>query len=520
MKKTWPVLLALLLLAAPAGVQAQSGDGFDYSMNSGDTSTITITKYTGPGGAVTIPTNINGLTIASIGEDAFQNCNTLASVTIPGSVTNIGNWAFQDCTSLTSVTIPGSVASIGEEAFQDCTSLTNATISVGVTSIGGEAFSGCDLASVTIPNTVTNIGDAPFTDCPNLTAITVNTNNPAYISLAGVLFNQSQTTLIEYPAGIIGTCYTIPGTVTSIADWAFTYCVSLTSVIIPDSVTNIGNVAFSYCTSLASTSIPGTVTSIGNSAFDYCTNLNSLTIAEGVTSIGENAFENCTSLTSVTIPGTVTNIGQVAFFQCISLTIIIIPGSVTNIAEETFAGCISLTSVYFLGNAPTIPAVDGDVFYNDNNFTAYYVPGTTGWGTFHAQTGVPVALWNLAPVITVQPQSQTNNAGAPLMFSVSATSLYPMVYQWQTNGNNLMDGGSIFGATNSTLTVTDISDSDAANYSVVVSNAEGSVTSSIATLTVIDSPSIVAQPTNLVVLAGTNVAFGVTLTGAAPFSYQ
>ena len=124
------------------------------------------------------------------------------------------------------------------------------------------------------------------------------------------------------------------------------------------------------------------------------------------------------------------------------------------------------------------------------------------------------------PVITVQPQSHTNNAGATVTFLVSATSPYSMVYQWQKNSTNLVNGGNISGSTTSTLTITSISDSDAASYSVIISNSNGSVTSSVATFTVIDPPAITAQPTNLLVLPGTNVAFGVSLSGTAPLHYQ
>jgi uncharacterized repeat protein (TIGR03803 family) len=123
----------------------------------------------------------------------------------------------------------------------------------------------------------------------------------------------------------------------------------------------------------------------------------------------------------------------------------------------------------------------------------------------------------LPPIITVQPQSQTSNAGANVMFLVSATSLHPMSYQWQKNGTNLVDGGNFSGATTNTLTITGISDIDAASYSIIVSNSNGSVTSSNATLTVIYPPIITAQPTNLLVLPGTNAAFGVSLTGSSLF---
>ena len=126
----------------------------------------------------------------------------------------------------------------------------------------------------------------------------------------------------------------------------------------------------------------------------------------------------------------------------------------------------------------------------------------------------------LPPVITVQPQSLTNNAGTTVTFLLSATSLIPMGFQWQNNGTNLVDGGNLSGATTKTLTIASISDSDAASYSVIVSNANGSVTSSNVTLTVIDPPTITAEPLNLLVLPSTNVTFGVSLSGSAPFHYQ
>src|SRR5271157_1662360 len=99
MKTTWPVLLVLLCLAAPAAVQAQftytntDGSIYGYSTNA-DGVSLTITGYTGPPWAVTIPTNLNGLTVTNIGANAFQNKSSLTSVTIPGSVTNIGDYAF------------------------------------------------------------------------------------------------------------------------------------------------------------------------------------------------------------------------------------------------------------------------------------------------------------------------------------------------------------------------------------------------------------------------------------------
>lgn len=104
--------------------------------------------------------------------------------------------------------------------------------------------------------------------------------------------------------------------VTSIGDYAFYKCKSLTSVTIPSCVTSIGESAFSGCSSLTSFNIPNGVTSIGESAFSGCSSLTSFTIPNGVTSIEESAFAYCSSLTSVTIPNSVTSIGKGAFRFC------------------------------------------------------------------------------------------------------------------------------------------------------------------------------------------------------------
>ncbi len=291
------LLPLVLLLTPPAVVQAQ----FTYTTYNG---TITITGYNCSGAVVTIPSRIAGLPVTSIGVSAFAGCTSLTGVTIPNSVTSIGNFAFANCTSLTSiaipnisafaactgltsVTIPSSVTSIGDWAFAACWRLTSVTIPSSVTTIGTEAFSGCaGLTSVTIPNNVTNIGESAFSHCNNLTAITVGSANSAYSGLDGVLFDKSETTLIQYPAGKAGSEYTIPNSVTAIGTRAFSGCTSLTGVTIPNSVTSIGYQAFGNCTSLTNLTIPNKVTSIGGYAFSGCTSLTSIAIPNSVTSIG------------------------------------------------------------------------------------------------------------------------------------------------------------------------------------------------------------------------------------------
>ena len=131
--------------------------------------------------------------------------------------------------------------------------------------------------------------------------------------------------------------------VTSIGNYAFTYCVSLTSITIPDSVTSIGYYAFFYCSSLTSITISDSVTSIGNYAFFYCRSLTSITIPDSVTSIGNYAFSNCRSLTSITISDSVTSIGNDAFYGCSNLKTISLSCK-SSLKRSDFGGQADLVS--------------------------------------------------------------------------------------------------------------------------------------------------------------------------------
>ena len=497
--------------------------------------TVTITGYTGPGGAVTIPNIINGASlVTSIGNEAFFYCASLTSVTIPNSVTNIGYGAFGVCTNLTSVYFMGNAPSIGSDVFDFDNNVTvyywpgttgwstnfggvpaavlpfnytvNAdgtititgytgpggavTIPNSVTSIGNNAFDECtSLTSITIPASVTNIGESVFVACENLTAITVDALNPAYSSLGGVLFDKSQTTLIQFPAGKAES-YAIPNSVTNIGYGAFGLCAGLTNIAIPNSVIIIGDHAFDCDTGLTSVTIPDSVTNIGQGAFDN-TGLTSVTIPDSVTNIGDSAFSNCqnltnvvigngvksigycgfwesygltsvvignsvtsigdgafdlTGLTNVTIPNSVTSIGDGAF-GVTAMTSVTIPNSVTSIGNYAFVSAINLTSVT-IGNSVTnignyaflddtsltnvyfkgnCPSLGGqNVFNGDNSLTIYYLPGTTNWGATFG--GWPTMLWN--------PQISASNFGVQTNcygFTITGTNNFVIVVEACTN---------------------------------------------------------------------------------------
>ena len=179
--------------------------------------------------------------------------------------------------------------------------------------------------------------------------------------------------------------------VTSIGEYAFGGCKSLTSITIPDTVTSIGESAFSGCTGLTSMAVAtenptyhsdgnciietesktviagcqtsviptdGSVTSIGDRAFSGL-DLTNMNIPDTVTSIGESAFSFCNALTNITIPNSVTSIGEWAFNYCSDLTSITIPDSVTSIGHYAFLNCGCLTSI--------VVATGNPIYHSDGN---------------------------------------------------------------------------------------------------------------------------------------------------------
>ena len=396
LKKWLPALAAFAAMVVLCAVCAGAETYGDLEYSVLDDGTVEITDYNGSAKTVDIPEKINGKSVTSIGDCAFRYCTSLKSITIPNSVMEIGSSAFSGCSSLTSITILNSVTEIGVYAFKGCTSLT----------------------SITIPNSVTNIGDSTFWGCSSLTAIYVAVDNKNYTSVNGVLFNKDKTALICYPAGKTDKSYNITNSVTSIGDYAFNGCSSLTSVTIPNSVTEIGGSAFVGCASLKSITMPNSVTSIGDMAFYKCSSLTSITIPDSVTSIGSSALSDCSMLRSITIPNSVTSIGAWAFNGCTGLTAINvamenqnyvspdgvlynkdkttiicypagkkgnnykIPDGVTEIGSIAFSRCSSLTSVTIPNS---VTSIGSGAFNGCTSLTRVTIPKSVtkiGWNAF------------------------------------------------------------------------------------------------------------------------------------------
>ena len=444
-------------------------------------STIAITGYSGPGEMVAIPEKINGLAVFSIGGGAFSWDTNLISITIPSSVTDIGNGAFSGCINLIDVYFKGDAPSnLGLDLFsgasnstvyyqpqtegwnptfegrptalgmdpsnftyqQDGTTVTitgytglcsvvaipNNINGMVVTSIGRRAFLDCtNVVSLKIPNTVVSIATgfsynyegnlASFVGCSSLNSITVATDNSSYSSVDGVLFNKSQTTILECPRGKTGS-YIIPNGVTNIEIAAFSECAGLTSITIPDSVTGIGNNAFWYCRQLVSvyfegnppadvgvdlfygcnatiyhfqfsgwySTFSGRPTALwidSNPAHFTCEQNGSKIAITGYSGLGEMVVipENINGLA-------VASIGDGAFSGATNLISITIPSRVTDIGNGAFSDCFNLIDVYFKGDAPSIVGLNP--FFGASNSTVYYQPQAEGWNSTFG--GRPTAL--------------------------------------------------------------------------------------------------------------------------------
>ncbi len=385
-------LLALLTLFACAILPLQAADVSDLTYTTDD-GRVTITDCDeNASGELLIPDEIEENPVTEIGSNAFSNCASLTSITIPAGVTVIGSGAFNACASLTGITIPEGVTRVGERTFSNCASLTSITIPEGVSSIGERAFSNCsNLTSITIPEGVTSVGKNTFSSCGSLTSVTI----PDSVTVIG-------SGAFIACASLTG--ITVPDSVTRIEENAFRECTNLTSVTFLGSAPTVGNLAFdnlgdgvqaivtpeerdsfgdagslwngllivdcmdALCILTWSTDdgaviitdcyeeasgdllIPDTiegnaVIGIGSNAFEDCASLTSVTIPAGVIAIDASAFENCTSLTSVTIPAGVTVIDTSVFEDCTSLTSVTIPAGVTVIDTSAFENCTSLMSI-------------------------------------------------------------------------------------------------------------------------------------------------------------------------------
>lgn len=299
--------------------------------------------------------------------NAFWECDSIISITLPESLENVDNYAFWNCNSLEEIKVPSDNAyytSVDGVLFdKEGTTLilypngkgADYIIPEGVTGIAEMAFAGrLSLERITIPDSMTSIEKSAFSSCYSLEAVYIS-DIEAWCKV--IFENGSANPLCNDKTEL------------------YLNDELVTNLVIPDSILTINNNAFYNYKSLVGVTIGNTVTAIGEDAFNGCTSLTNAVISDSVTEIDDRAFKGCTLLASVTIGRNVSIIGIEAFMNCKSLVNITLPASLTQIGERAFQGCTSLVTVRVnRGGSNGITTLGINAFYNCTSLATISVP--------------------------------------------------------------------------------------------------------------------------------------------------
>ena len=250
-------------------------------------------------------TVILGNEITEIGTSAFENCESLTSVTFGRSLETIGEKAFSHCFILPTVSIPNSVKEIGPSAFDNCSRLTTITIGTGLTKVSNGAFANCaQLKTLQLPESLEAVEAEAFKNCTSLTEIEFKSNAHLGESILSECKKLQKLTFAFHEAPSLG--YLFGST-----DNAYGF--------IPDTLKQV---------SVLGDKVP-------SKAFLNCSNITSITLAETITKISQQAFNGCTKITTITLPAALTSIEDNAFKKCTLLTSVIFMETTNWTAGET-----------------------------------------------------------------------------------------------------------------------------------------------------------------------------------------
>lgn len=280
----------------------------------------------------------------------------ISKVVLTEKVKKINSRAFE-ASNIQTMTLPSTLESIGLYAFNN-SSLTDINLP-NANNIGVRIFNNCTkLKNVEIAEGITEITEGMFSNCATLKEIKLPSTTTKIGSYA---FSTCETI----------TSIIIPNSVTTIESGAFCYCKRLKSVTLPDSLTSIDSFLFSDCTGLTTITLPNSVSSIGNYAFSH-TSIQSINIPSSVVSLGESAFAN-SKLSSIELPATISSIGIRCFDRTKITNIDLSLTQITKIEDYTFYGCLNLTNVK-LSNMVTHIGIEA--FYNCTSITEFVVPSS------------------------------------------------------------------------------------------------------------------------------------------------
>lgn len=281
--------------------------------------------------------------LTELNTNLLRACVQLTNLTLPRDLTNIARSALAGCVRLPSLALPEGLLAVGDDAAAGCRELSQVSLPGTLRRIGARAFQGCTaLESLILPEGLVELGIGAFDNCAALAAITVESANPNFSSVDGILFTRAKDQIVHVPLQFKGG-FTIPQGIRDLPTGAFQGVTGLTSVFLPAGMTNLPDRAFEGC-SLTEVDIPGSVTRLGQSVFRGCP-LRTVHLEPGLRFLGASAFENCGKLTSILLPETLEEIEASAFLNCVSLESIVIPESVRRLGPYVFGGCDLLGSI-------------------------------------------------------------------------------------------------------------------------------------------------------------------------------
>ena len=290
-------ILALAMLSVLCLITSCGGEKSDYKYESVDGG-VMITGYTGNDKALVVPEKIDGKTVISVGEAAFDT-SQIESIELPETVTQIGKYAFRRCGKLKNVVIKGKITEIADGAFNYCMVLEKIEIPDTVERIGENAFGKAALKKIELPDSVKIVADYAFYNC---------------------------TALTSFKGG---------KSLESIGNNAFAGCAHLKELVLEDGLKSVGEFAFASCVSMKDIQFPSGVETLESGVFAGIP-FEEYTVSKSIKTIRTNVFAGCKKLKKIYIPDSVETMDSDIFVDCRGFVICGIRDSAAEIYADEY----------------------------------------------------------------------------------------------------------------------------------------------------------------------------------------
>lgn len=309
-------------------------------------------------GKITIPKKVkyqgHNYRVTAIEPDAFRDCPQLKSVKIPPSVSSIGSSAFRNCIGVFSISLPQQLNSIEDHTFDGCRKLEQIDIPQSIKRIGRFAFRDCQrISSLFLPASALEFYSNSVNGCSMMRSINVDSMNPVFSSVDGVVYSKDSSSLIRCPEGKF-------------------------NIRFPQKILTVTSSSFHGCSELKQISFPPSIRTLEPSAFEECNGLDSLFLNLSLTAVPERCFVNCKGLQESSyclfnrgnrrrsvhgmfcLEGdrarTRCHHSEKSFYNCSALSSLYIPPSVSSIQEDAFGGCLNLRNIVVQNEVPPLCA--------------------------------------------------------------------------------------------------------------------------------------------------------------------